>query len=195
MLNRQFRLLACAALAVVTLGAAVGAASASRGFSITNGVTLATASGTLTFTTSGLTIPCTVTLGIGLNSSVSKLFNSPIGTLLPSPATGCTLMITGTVLGGTLHHNGFFGTLPNNISAFGTSLRGFGVLLQTPIVGSCLWGGTLTANLRRITTTGALDSIKLSGTPGLVSGTGCPATLTVSGSLPFAAPQPIYQLI
>jgi hypothetical protein len=199
MLNRQFRLLACVAFAVAALGAAASTASASRGASITNGVTLISANGTLTVT-SGFNVICAFTVGFGLNSSVAKSVGAAVGTVLPAPASqvsNCSLGVTGTILSGaTIRYANFTGQLPA-LTGLGAAIVGFGFALNIPSIGTCLWNGTLNVMLSRNLGTGAIDTISLPGSP-LPLSTGiasCPMSATLRGSLTVLPTKPIYQLI
>ena len=86
MLISRLKPLVGAAIAIVVMTAATGAASASRGLAVSNGVPLATATGTVTFNP-GTAMPCTLTLVIALGTPITKVAGSTNGTVLPSPAS------------------------------------------------------------------------------------------------------------
>lgn len=196
--GRTIRLLATALIATVVMGFAVNSATASTGVSVTNGVTLFSANGVLTYFASGLTTTCRWSIGFAVAPSVAKTPGALFARVLPSPGstfTACNLGITGTMLdGATFNYSSFSGTLPN-ISSIVVTSTNIGFLFQLPLVGSCLHsGGSIRATLTRNTVTGTIDSIAISGS-GITSRGSCPGPITISGTLTVLATKPILQLI
>jgi hypothetical protein len=194
-MTRAMKLFMVGVLAIVAMGASVSTATASRGASVN--ASLATATGILTLTASGLTVTCTVRLGIQLSSSIAKSSGALIGSILLSPAstiTNCNLGITGTVLNGiTVTYSGFTGTLPNITSILGNTTNA-AFLLQLPIFGSCLYrGGTIASTFNR-SGGGLITTVGLNGS-GLTSSGSCPGPATLRGTLTVDSPQPTVTLI
>jgi hypothetical protein len=188
------------AVCLVSILVPLSTASASSGHSITNGVTLITATGTLTFTAGGLNESCTVRFGIRLPSSIAKARGVTIGSVLPSPSSSfsnCAVSSSGAFLGGiTVSYTTHSGTLPN-ITQIVFSFDDLAFLLNFPIFGSCLYQGAerlgTTSRFTRNTSTRALTSLSLLG-EALSDGL-CPQPAEFGGTFTVNATQPLVQLI
>jgi hypothetical protein len=187
-------------LAAIVFGASAGSATAATGASVTNGATLATASGRVTMNAGGINENCTVRLGMTLNSSIAKRAGTTIGTVQStasggSSITNCDLSTEGTVLHGiVVRYTSFAGTLPN-ITRINASAPLAGFLLQLPIFGSCLYQGTVNAVFNRNVTTLEITSVAISGTGLTGSPSGCPTPASLGGTLTVASPLPRINLI
>lgn len=205
--TRALRLFVVGVVATIAMGWAAASSEASRGMSVTNGVTLFSANGTLTISGGGNTVTCTVTLGFELASSIPKTVTAPIAWLLPSGGgtrfSGCSLGITATLLDGPMvGYDHYEGTLPN-VTVLGgwmnplvaTSLA---FLLNWPIFGSCLYTGGTRFNFNRNTATGQIDTVVVGegGDPSVWDApVSCPRVSSVDGILTVQATKPVIALV
>jgi len=193
------RFLIAGLVATIAMGAAVSSATASTGASVTNGVTLAAANGSLTLA-AGLNIICNVTLGLALQPSIAKSPGALIGNVLPSGTTSridnCNAGVTGTVLSGiTVRYVSFIGNLPN-INAINGVSTDAAFELNIPSIGqSCLYTGSVNAQFVRNTATGAITNVGLASRNTLTAPAPCPSPGSLNGPMAVLAPQPVIQLI
>lgn len=202
--TRLTRALLIGILASIALGAIASSANATR-LSIADADGLASASGVLQLSASGLTTTCNITLGLALVRSTTKTAGATIGSILLTGAgsgtSGCSAVIQRvTILNGiTLGYQSFTGALPN-ISGIATRVNSGapGFLIQYTFAGCLYSASNVSAAFTRNTGSGAVTSVAVSST-GLttvatLSGT-CPPSPILSGTLAVAAPQPVITLI
>lgn len=199
--TRKMRALAVGLFGMLVMAAAVSNATASTGLSITNNVSLATANGRLTLQAGEIVENCDVRLGIILNRSIAKRTLAQIGELQLSDPGGsssisnCDLSSTGYVLNGiTVGYTGFVGTLPN-ITGITAQSNNAAFLLQLPIIGSCLYTGTVPVTFNRNPITGRIETVSFTRSPTLFAAANCPGPGSLSGTLTVLATQPIITLI
>lgn len=199
-LTRTTRATITAMIATIAFGAAISSAAASTGASVTNGVTLASASGPITLSAGGLNLICNVTLGFSLNASIAKAPGAVVANVLPSGAgstiSACVLGMTGEVLDHvTFNYTSFAGTLPN-IAALNTNSSNFAFSLNIPMIGTdCLFTGSMNAQFVRDTGSGAITRINVSSRNSLNAPAPCPSPASLNGPMAVATPRPAIQLI
>lgn len=193
------RLLAVGTIASLALGWLVASAGAATGIVVANRVILFTANGPVTITKGGLVVTCDVTIGMQLEQSIDKAQMVPMARVQPSPASrfaNCNFATGGVVLSDiTVDVLSYTGTLPAMTSVVAYS-SDFAILLQLPIIGSCLYTGTVVVRMNRNVGTGAIDTLALRTNTTLAStDAGCSATATLAGQLTVLPGKPIVQLI
>lgn len=198
-LSRKARWLAAAVVASVVMSAAVGSAQASRGLSVTNGVTLFTANGTITkLTGDGINERCFLTLGIILNRSIAKATLAQIGVIqltgTGSSVRACQVTTNWEILNNiTIGYLGFTGSLPNITSILARS-NNFQIALTFPIIGRCLYTGSLPMAFNR-GAAGTIDTITLNAVNSLIAPPPCPSPASINGVLTVLPVKPVIQLI
>lgn len=193
-LSRYARFLIAGLVATIALGAAVSSATASTGASVTNGVSSASANGKLTLS-GPVTIVCDVTLSLNLNASIAKTNLAQIGTVqLGDTIRNCNLgTINGVILNGiTVNYLGFRGTLPDITQINTRALNAGFQLNNVPILGSCLWRGTVDTNFNRNVATLEIDTVDLNASSTLSSSCG---TGSLRGTLTVLPTKPRINLI
>lgn len=192
------RLIVAAAMATVAMGMAAGQATASRGLSVTNGVTTATANGRVTIAFSGVIDVCSVSLTFTLNRSFAKSQLAQIAGVASLPIstiTNCDVSNGGAVLlGATVGFMAFDGGLPN-VSGIAAQSNNFAFMLDVPILGQCLWSGRLSFLIARNVVTGAIESVQLAGSGGLISDVPFCSAAGVIGTLSVLPTRPVMGLV
>lgn len=198
--SRRMRALVVGFFGMIVMAAAVSDASAATGLSISNGVSLATANGRLTLNAGGgLTETCFVTLGLQLSRSIAKRTLAQIGTVLlsnfGSSIRDCDLSLGGEVLNGiTVGYIGFNGTLPN-ITGIRAQSNNARFLLNLPIIGLCLYTGTVPLVFNRNAVTGLIETVTLNAVNSLIAPAPCPSPASLLGVLTVLNPRPTVVLI
>jgi hypothetical protein len=157
---------------VAMLAFAFAASAASASVAIGTPGLLTTASGVLTLSANGNVITCNVSLGIQLQSRITKTSGALVGSVLASPTstiTNCNLGVTqGTVLSGiTLTYVSFAGTLPNITQVNAQSTNAAFSLNIPAAFGVCLFRGSVNVTLP--VSGGSVSSATLSGTNSLTT--------------------------
>lgn len=197
--THKMRALAIGLVGMLAMAAAVSTASASRGLSITNGVSLAIANGRLSLQAGGILEHCDVSLGIALNRSIAKRTLATIGTVqlsgFGSSISNCDLWLTGYILNDiTVGYGGFNGTLPN-ITGIWAQSNNAAFSLHYPIIGLCLFSGSVSVTYNRNTITGRIETVSFTGSETLTATSPCPTPASLLGTLTFLATQPITSLM
>lgn len=191
---RRSKWLLIAALALVALTAASSGASAAS-FRISPGGAISSPSvGKLSFTGSGLTIACNVTLnGTLSNALLLKVAGTVFGAVTAVRIANCEGgNVSGVLnLNWPLKYNSILGTLPEAVTGilFDIERASFNLSTFFELV-NCLYEGTAGALLsvsgRNPYTTGGIRALETVRLP-LHEGEGCPATGSMRGSFTITA--------
>jgi hypothetical protein len=200
-MSRRFSLAIAAAIAVVAFAFAVGAgAAAAAEFQFGPGGTITgTSLGPVTFSGSGITITCPLTLrGTVTSRRVPKVAGTSYGEV--------TSVNIGRCSGGTasvlnlpwpVTYNAILGSLPNAVT--GVSLTANGTGFQLSVSGiNCLYGGNITT-LLAVTgtnpyTTGLYEIPSGSGAPFVRGSFLCPRTGTMTGTFGITPTQTVTRI-
>lgn len=180
-MSRRLRLSLLALTLLATIIAGNGSALAADGFQTTGGESF-TATGPLTFSSTGGNGICTFALRGALVDAWLPVGLDPISTISGGVVSGCSGIVTGGRLLAPIPGNyvSFAGTLPNPTSIAQT-LLGLAVTVTTPF-GACLYAGNQATTWN--VTAGVMASITVArSTLTKVSGAACPLTATVAGTL------------
>jgi len=193
---RSIKLAMLAAVALAALTAGGGAATASEFQFSPGGAITGTSLGPVTFSGSGITITCNLTIrGTVTSARVPKVVGTSYGEIT-SVSVGRCSGGTAAVLGlpWPVVYNGILGTLPNAVTGVSLTVQRTGFLLTTFGL-ECLYGGSLTSLLAVTGTnpyTSGLYAIPPGSSAPFVRGSiFCPRTGSMSGTFGITPTQTV----
>jgi hypothetical protein len=169
-------------LVLAALLVAPGGAAAEAGIGQSPSGSMST-SGTVTFSASGLSIPCTLTIERIVPASVLKVDEAAVGSISSAALTNCR-NATARLLPATLQprYDSFEGTLPN-ITGIKLLMTGFAILIRIVTITNigCLYRGSPLETFEPAAGSGTVSGTLTLAT-GLEAGVLCPPTIAVAGS-------------
>lgn len=195
-MSRRTRLLALAAMAIAAAALGAGSAAASEFQFSPGGTITGTSLGPVTFSGSGITITCPLTLsGTVTSARVPKVSGTSYGEVTSVTIGRCTGGTASVLsLPWPITYNAILGTLPNAVTGVALTVNRLGFQLSALGI-TCLYGGNI-ATLLAVTgtnpyTTG-LYAVPAGSSAPFVSGSFlCPRTGTMTGTFGITPTQTV----